>query len=434
MMSSIWRTAPMPEFPPLEGDAKTDVLVIGGGMTGILCARLLTDAGVDCMVVERNTVGSGVSGNSTAKITAQRGLFAAELMKKVGRDRAGRAAREWRAAAEQLAVMSSGADCDFHWADSCVYSRFDREILEREVEALGELGIYARLKEQLALPFRTVGGVVVPDQGAFHPLKFLGEISKDLPVREHTAVTGVEGHTVRTERGIVTAEKIIVATHFPFLDRMGGYFARLYQERAYVLALADVPTVGGMYIDAQPEGLTFRDWGEIVIVAGGGHRTGKPTRGWRPLREFAGRYWPEGNELAAWATQDCVTMDGLPYIGPYSGKEPHILVATGYQGWGMVGAMSAARILVEEVLGREHPCRDIFSPQRRMPIPKLAANGMEAALDMLTPLTRRCPHLGCALRYNSEEHTWDCPCHGSRFERDGKLIQGPAQRSLGNGM
>ena len=125
-------------------------------------------------------------------------------------------------------------------------------------------------------------------------------------------------------------------------------------------------------------------------------------------------------------------MDGLPYVGPYSGKEPHVLVATGYQGWGMVGAMSAARILVEEVLGREHPCRDIFSPQRKMPIPKLAANGMEAALDMLTPLPRRCPHLGCALRYNTEEHTWDCPCHGSRFTREGGLIQGPAQRSLGN--
>jgi glycine/D-amino acid oxidase-like deaminating enzyme len=411
---------------------KTDVLVIGGGMTGILCARLLTDAGVDCVVLEGNTVGSGVSGNSTAKITAQRGLFAAELIKKIGRDRAGRAAREWRAAAEQLAVMSSGVDCDFRWVDSCVYSRFDREILEREVEALEELGIYARLKEQLALPFRTVGGVVVPDQGTFHPLKFLGEISRGLAVRERTVVTGVEGHEVRTGRGTVTAEKIIVATHFPFLDRMGGYFARLYQERAYVLALADVPTVGGMYVDAQPGGLTFRDWGEVVIVAGGGHRTGKPTRGWRPLREFAGRYWPGGNEIAAWATQDCVTMDGLPYVGPYSGKEPHILVATGYQGWGMVGAMSAARILVEEVLGREHPCRDIFSPQRRMPIPKLAANGMEAALDMLTPLPRRCPHLGCALRYNAEEHTWDCPCHGSRFTREGSLIQGPAQRSLGN--
>ena len=430
MMNSIWRTAPMPEFSPLEGDGKTDVLVIGGGLTGILCARLLTDAGVDCMVAEARTVGNGVSGDTTAKITAQRGLFAASLVKKIGRDRASRAVKEWRAAAEQLAALSAGVNCEFRSVDSCVYSRFDREVLEREARVLEDLGIYARLKENLPLPFRTAGGVTMPDQGIFHPLKFLGEISKGLRIFEHTAVTGVEGHTARTERGTITAENIIVATHFPFLNWHGGYFARLYQERAYVLALAGVPTVGDIYIDARPDGFTFRDYGETVIVAGGGHRTGKPTRGWQPLREFVKRYWPTAKEVAAWATQDCVTMDELPYVGPYSGKVPHVLVATGYQGWGMVGAMSAARILTEQILGREHPCKDIFSPQRTMPIQKLAVNGMEAAMDMIVPLPKRCPHLGCALRYNSAEHTWDCPCHGSRFSKDGKLLHGPAQRSL----
>lgn len=430
MMTSVWRQTPMPRFAQLEGDHKTDVLIIGGGLTGILCARLLTDAGVDCLVAEAGRIGCGVTGDTTAKITAQRGLFAAGLIRKQGRDRAALALAEWRTAAKQLADMAAAADCEFRAADSCVYARFDREGLEEELRALEELGVYARWKENLPLPFRTAGGVVLPDQGVFHPLKFLGETARTLPVFEYSRVLTVEGHLALTARGSVTAERIVVATHFPFLNRYGGYFARLYQQRAYVLALEDVPTLGGIYVDAREEGFTFRDYGRGVIMAGGAHRTGKPTRGWQPLREFAGRYWPHAVERAAWATQDCRTPDGLPYIGAYSAKIPHVLVATGYEGWGMAGAMSAARILTEHLLGREHLCRELFSPRRPLPLPGLAANGMEAAMDLLTPLPKRCPHLGCALRYNTAEHTWDCPCHGSRFSEEGELLHGPAQRAL----
>jgi glycine/D-amino acid oxidase-like deaminating enzyme len=270
----------MTDFPRLEGDHKTDVLIIGGGMTGILCARVLTDAGVDCVVLEAERLGSGVTGDSTAKITAQRGMFAASLIRKLGKDRARLALEEWRGAAEQLMELAAGTACDFRPVDSCVYSRFDRDGLEQELRALEELGVYARLKEQLPLPFRTAGGVVMPRQGMFHPLKFLREISRDLRVFEHSRVTGMEGHLALTDGGSITAERIVVATHFPFLNRHGGYFARLYQERSYVLALEGAPTLGGMYVDAREEGFTFRDYGELVIVAGGGHRTGKPARGW----------------------------------------------------------------------------------------------------------------------------------------------------------
>ena len=430
MMTSIWRSAPMPRFPMLEGDIRTDVLIIGGGLTGILCARLLTDAGVNCMVAEAQGIGSGVTGDSTAKITAQRGLFAADLIRHEGRDRAHRIVSEWRAASEQLALLCSGLDCDFHTVDSCVFSRFDRELLDRELRALEALGVHPRFKQQIPLPFHTAGGVVFPDQGIFHPMKFLAEISRGLNIYEDTPVRSVDGHIAITDRGNITAERIIVATHFPFLNRHGAYFARLYQERAYVMALENAPTLGGIYIDANDKGMTFRDHGDTVILGSGGHRTGKTGKGWRPMRDFVRRWWPEANEIAAWATQDCMTMDGLPYIGPYSTAVPHILVATGYEKWGMTGSMSAARILTEHLLGREHPCADLFSPQRTLPLPKLAVNGMEAALDMLAPLPRRCPHLGCALRWNDREHTWDCPCHGSRFTSSGQLLEGPAQRSL----
>lgn len=430
MMTSIWRGTPMPSYPPLESDARTDVLIIGGGMTGILCARLLTDAGVDCMVVEARTIGSGVTGDTTAKITAQHGLFADELIRQLGRDRAHRVTAGRQAATEAFYRLCASMNCDFRPADSCVFSRFDREILDRELKALEDLGVSARFRQHLPLPFRTAGGVVFPGQAVFHPLKFMAEAAKGLDIREHTQVRTVDGHRAHTARGVITADRIIVATHFPFLNWHGGYFARLYQERSYALALEHAPTMGGMYLDADSKGLHFRDYGDTVIISGGGHRTGKANRNWRPLREFVRRYWPQAVETAAWATQDCMTMDGLPYVGPYSSKVPHVLVATGYEKWGMTGSMVAAQILTDHLMGREHPCSELFTPQRALPLPKLAVNGMEAAMDMLTPLPRRCPHMGCALRWNPAEHTWDCPCHGSRFTNSGQIIDGPAQHPL----
>ena len=430
MMTSIWRAVPLPRFPMLEGDRKTDVLIIGGGMTGILCARLLTDAGVDCMVAEARAIGSGITGDTTAKITAQHGLFAADLIRRLGRDRAHRIVQARQEAIERFSLLCRGLDCDFRTVDSCVYARFDREALERELRALEDLGVSARFRQQLPLPFRTAGGVVFPHQAVFHPLKFLGGTAKGLHIFEDSPVRALEGHRAVTDRGSVTAHHIIVATHFPFLNRHGGYFARLYQERSYVLALHGAPTVGGIYLDANSKGLNFRDCGSSVLLSGGGHRTGKAGSAWRPLRDFVKRYWPQATETASWATQDCMTMDGLPYVGAYSAQVPHVLVATGYEKWGMTGAMTAAQILTDHILGREHPCASLFTPQRSLPLPRLAVNGIEAALDMALPLPRRCPHLGCALRWNQAEHTWDCPCHGSRFTGSGQLLEGPAQHSL----
>ncbi len=430
-MTSIWRGVSMPTFPTLEGNLKIDVLVIGGGIAGILCAKLLTDAGVDCLTVEAGRVGEGVTGDTTAKITAQHGLFAADLIHQLGRDRAYRVVCAWREATQHFYQLCNGLDCDFRPADSCVYSRWDRELLERELTALESLGVPARFRQHLPLPFHVSGGVVFPGQAVFHPLKFIAAVSRNLNVRENTPVQTIDGHTAFTPRGKITADRIIVATHFPFLNWHGGYFTRLYQDRSYVLALDNAPTVGGMFMDADSQGLTFRDWGNLVILAGGGHRTGKAGKAWRPLREFVKRYWPQAREVAAWATQDCMTMDGLPYVGAYSGRVPHVLVATGFEKWGMTGAMTAAQLLTDHILGREHLCHQIFSPQRPMPLPQLAVNGMEAALDMLTPLPHRCPHMGCALRWNRMEHTWDCPCHGSRFTSSGSLLEGPAQRGLG---
>ena len=230
--------------------------------------------------------------------------------------------------------------------------------------------------------------------------------------------------------GRIWAEKVIVTTHFPFLNKHGSYFLKLYQRRSYVIALEHAANVDGMYIDEAEDGLSFRNHGNLLLVGGGGHRTGKQGGGWHELRNFAAKHYPQAIEKYHWATQDCMSLDGAPYIGPYSASTSGLYVATGFNKWGMTSSMVSAMILSDLVQEKEHPFAKVFSPSRSMFRPQLITNGWEAMVSLLTPTTRRCPHLGCALKWNSQEHTWDCPCHGSRFEEDGKRIDGPATGDL----
>lgn len=275
-MESLWeRTWKRTEFTRLEKDIKTDVLIIGGGMAGILCAYMLHHAGIPYVLAEAETICSGITKNTTAKITAQHGLIYDKLLRVFGTDRA----------------------------------------------------------------------------------------------------------------------------------------------RQY-------------YVDEAQDGMSFRNYKELLFVGGGDHRTGKKGGGWQVLRDFAQKHYPSAAEKYCWATQDCMTLDGVPYIGPYSASTSNLYVATGFNKWGMTSSMVSAMLLCDCIQGKDTPCAEVFSPSRTILRPQLVINGFEAAVHLLTPSTRRCPHLGCALKWNANEHTWDCPCHGSRFTQDGKRIDNPATGDL----
>lgn len=218
----------------------------------------------------------------------------------------------------------------------------------------------------------------------------------------------------------------MVATHFPFMNKHGGYFLKLYQQRAYVLALENAQDVGGMYIDEKQGGLSFRNQGELLLLGGNSQRTGKGRGGWKPLKDFAGAYYPGAVEISRWAAQDCMSLDGLPYIGLYSRARPNIYVATGFNKWGMTSSMVAARCLTHMLTGKGQAYGGIFDPRRGILHPQLLKNAAEAVISLLRPTAPRCPHMGCALKWNRQEQSWDCPCHGSRFTEDGELIDNPA--------
>lgn len=430
-MESVWRDiSAVPSFSSLDKDIKTDVLIIGGGIAGILTAYYLHNKGVDYTLVEKGRVLDGVTKNTTAKITFQHGLIYDKLLNNEGVEIARKYLLANKSALEKYTEMCRSIYCDFEMKDNYVYSVSDREKLENEMKALQQIGYNAELCEKLPLPLETVGAVKFPEQAQFNPLKFLSAVSKPLNIYEKTFVREMQGNTAVTDKGKIYADKVIVTTHFPFINKHGSYFVKMYQHRSYVTALENAQTVDGMYVDDAQKGMSFRNYGSLLLLGGGDHRTGKKGGNWAELRDFARKQYPDARERYFWATQDCMSLDGIPYIGQYSKSTENLYVASGFNKWGMTSAMVAAEILSDMVTDKTNEYAEVFNPSRSILKPQLLVNGFETAVSMLTPTVKRCPHLGCALKWNRAEHSWDCPCHGSRFTEDGKLLDNPANGNL----
>lgn len=429
MHTSIWEDSiKLPEFPKLQGDLKTDVLVIGGGICGLLCAYQLKQAGIDCALVEANRIASGVTAGTTAKITALHGLIYADLVKNFGLETAEKYYYVNQKAIADFAKIAKEAACDFEAKTAYTYSLQGQEKIEQEFSVLQRLGAKPEMQYASPLPIPFAAAVGLPNQGQFHPLKFLQAICKDLQIYEHTRVTEFTPKYVLCGKQKILANQIIVATHFPMLNKHGMYFLKLYQHRSYVLGIEGAPCPEGMYVDERDKGLSFRSHKGMLLLGGGGGRTGKPCGGWGELDRFRKRFYPESQVKFQWAAQDCISLDGMPLIGQYSPCTPNLYVATGFNKWGMTGSMAAANILTDMICSRRNECAHIFAPDRSIWKPQLAINCFESLTNFLYPTVRRCPHLGCALKWNKQERSWDCSCHGSRFAPDGKLLNNPANK------
>ncbi len=443
-VESVWTmTSGIKERQPLKENLSVDTAVIGGGIAGILTAALLGQMGIEVAVLEANRLFGGQTKNTTAKITLQHGMIYHKLIDRVGRQQAGLYMEANRAAIRQYKEMAEerGIDCQFRNCSSYLYTMEDEEALYREEEAAKSLGICAEYTTKTELPFQVKGALCFYDQAVFHPLLFLQKIAEGLTVYENTRVLKVEGHEVITDNYRVEAKNIVFATHYPFINVPGFYFLRMYQERSYVLALRNTKQMDHIYYGIDEDGLSFRKSGDILLLGGGSHRTGENKGGgkYRDLRLAAGKLFPQGREVAHWSAQDCMPADDIPYIGRYSAEYPYWYVASGFRKWGMTGSMAAAGILRDLIVSGKSRYEEVFTPQRlnlQAAAGKLAEQGAESVKGLgkgMFTAAPRCPHMGCALEWNPDELSWDCPCHGSRFDSEGRLLDNPAQADLGNG-
>lgn len=470
-MRSIWQeNITMPQREALQKDIRTQVAVIGGGMTGILLAQRLKKAGKAVVVLEADRVGGGQTAGTTAKITAQHGLIYRRLLKQYGMEKAKLyAAGHMRAidAYRQL-VNAHKINCDWKECNSYLYSRKQRADLEAEAMAAVTLGLPVFFSAITPLPFPVLGAVCMEKQAMFDPLSFLKALSADLKVYECTPVLKVENKRVITPKAVVTADFIVFACHFPFVDCPGHYYLRMHQERSLTLALEGAPPLKDMYYGTDKYDLTFRPYKDYLLVGGENYRTGAPVKDKYMALEGKARMWfPEGRVIARWSAQDCMPARDMPYIGRFSQSHLNWFVATGYKKWGMTTAMVAAELLCDMICSKENPMEDVYAPDETSfyELSRIAKDGCVALGSYLsyavpslkTPkkmqageggatgfmrgtyrdsnkylhnVTLRCPHRGCKLHWNKEEKTWECPCHGSRFDRRGKRISGPAQNDI----
>ncbi len=485
-------TTPETAYPPLSGEVAVDVAVIGAGITGLSVATLLKRAGVRVAVIEAGRVASGVTGYTTAKVTSLHGLVYAGLARDLGEERAGLYAEANQAAIERVAVLvhEDGIDCDFRRMAAYTYTEDPKRVvdIQAEAEAGLRLGLPASYVETTELPYPVRAAVRFGDQALFHPRKYCLALARSIPgdgshLFEMTRATDVEDGapcTVTTERGTVRAEHVVLATQLPFLDR-GGFFAKTYPSRSYALGIRiDGPVPDGMYLSAEEPARSVRPHpiGDdmLLILGGEGHKVGQDQdtrRRYAALEAWGREHFPLRGVDYRWSAQDYMPADGVPYIGRLTAGSERIHVATGFKKWGMTTGTVAGMIISDAILGRDNPWAALFDATRldlTHAAKTLIAENLDVAkrfvgdrLALLTapPLDELargegkivgvqgkriaayrdevgvvhavspvCGHLGCLVTWNSAETTWDCPCHGSRYDYDGRAIQGPTVRDL----
>ncbi|KUN90206.1 [Fe-S]-binding protein [Streptomyces bungoensis] len=492
---SYWlRTAPGPDHPVLSGDVDADVAVVGAGMAGLSTAHELARSGLRVVVLEAGRAAAGVTGHTTAKLTAQHTLVYDRLRRTRGPEGARLYARSQTEAIEHAAALVAelGIACEWETRDACTYVRDPERAdgLRAEADAAREAGLPASFTTETGLPFPVAGAVRVTGQAQFHPLKYLRALTADLLARggqvyEQTRVVGLtEGEPCRlaTEAGhTVTARDVVVATHYPIFDR-ALLFSRLSPRRELVVAgpLGPGPDPEGMYITPEENTRSVRTApygadGQRLLVVTGEHftpGTGDPAAGFDRLTAWAERHFPGVALEYAWATQDNASTDTVPLVGPLHPGARHAWVATGFGGWGLSGGIMAGLLLTALITGQTRPWQGLYDPRRLKSVlreaPSLLRTQAEVArhfvgdrlrppgsVDDLAPgdgavvragherlavhrdeegelhaVSARCTHLGCLVAFNRAERAWECPCHGSRFDVDGSVIQGPAVRPL----
>lgn len=461
---SIWQKnrEQMREFRMLDHPLEVDVCIIGGGITGISTAYYLSKEGLKVAVLEKDRICSKTSGGTTGKITSQHHLFYKYLIDSQSKEFAKKYLKANEKAIDEIEniVKTEKIDCDFERKSAFVFTKELGKLqgIQDEVEAAKSLGMKAKFTNEIEILGKVKGAIEFPNQAQFNPLKYVQGLSSCIlryggEIFEQTKVVEYEkngegyivtAQTDEKERKIV-AKNLVVATRYPIFNVPGFYFVKMYQELEYGIAIKTDITLNGMYVSSEVPTVSFRGYEEkgesYVLIVGNGHKTGEKTEnnGFKVLENFAKTYFPNGEIVNRWNAEDTIGLDKIPYIGEYSEVRENMYVATGFKKWGMTSSNVAANLIVDKMMGRPNPYEEIFDATRLEPIKnREEVKNMlkEVGENLIMPHLKNekgkkyCAHLGCEVTWNDVTKTWDCPCHGSRYEADGKLIEGPSVHDL----
>jgi len=491
---SYWRTGiEFPGYPSLGEDLNVDVVIVGGGITGITSAYLLVNEGLKVAVLEAGKLMNGTTGHTTAKITAQHDLIYDEFIHNLGRSKARLYYEANKEALDFIkkTVNEHGIDCDFSDQDAYLYATTIQcaKKVVKEAEAYEKLGIDGGLVDTIPFDIAIEKALVMKGQAQFHPTKYLLHLTKLIEdkgglIFENTVAVNIEtgeNPTVLTKEGPgVTAKHVLVCSHFPFYEGLGLYSTRMHADRSYALAVKTKKKFpGGMYISADEPNRSLRaveiNGEELVLIVGESHKTGQgieTMEHYKALESFGEEVFGLEEIVYRWSAQDLVTLDKLPYIGEITSGQPNILFATGFRKWGMSNGTAAAMLFKDMIVGKKNNFQELYKPARfyahpslknffkenanvvgqlikgKLDSPKTSPESLEngeGAVIMLDGhrkgaykddegklhiVDTTCTHIGCEVEWNNGDRTWDCPCHGSRFKHTGEVIEGPAEKPL----
>jgi glycine/D-amino acid oxidase-like deaminating enzyme/nitrite reductase/ring-hydroxylating ferredoxin subunit len=488
---SYWvASQPGSEFPTQSDDVAVDVAVVGAGIVGVVLAWLLKQEGLTVALLDARRPLQGTTGHTTAKLTSSHSVIYTHLVKSFGVDgariygEANEAGIDWVA----QRVSEGGIDCGFERRPNYVYTEQPEKVedLREEAKAATRAGLPASFETEIDLPFPVLGAVRFENQAQFHPRAFLLSLLGAIPgdgsqVFAHTPATGLDEDDpcrITTPHGTVTADAAVIATHMPVFDR-ALFFAKAHPYNSYVVAgsLNDAASPGGMYISSGGSTRSIRTIpttaSRLLLLSGAGHHVGSESdtsSRYRELVDFGRRWWGVTEYPYRWSTHDYVSIDKVPFIGRLRRTSNNVYVATGFGKWGMAAGVAAALLIQDHILGRPNPWAGFFDAQRvnvaqakdfvfenskvgahfflgRLPkTPSLddirpdsgavVTSGFQQVAayrdedGTLHRCSAVCTHLKCIVNWNDGDKTWDCPCHGSRYDRYGKVIHGPANRDL----
>ncbi len=390
-------------------------------------------------------------------------------------------------------IKENNIDCDFEKQSSFLYSTSkDEEIkLKNEFDAVSKINKEAKLRTDVKLPLETTSAIEFPNQAMFNPHKYINSladkiIEKDGDIFVNTTCYDIDNendmYICKTENNNIYAKNVVIATHYPFLNIPGFYFSKIYQSSSYVIAISLEGTewnkdFDGMYINIEKPIYSFRkvnfNGENLLLLGGGGHKTGEMQEkdiGYNPLIEAVKKWFPDCKIKYKWSANDCISLDKIPYIGEFSSLYPNIYVGTGFNKWGMTSSYVAGKIVSDKILEKENKYEDIFKATRtnffvnKDEVKNMVTDTLKAQVvdrvkeennskpekeegkiierngekigvyidenGKIFAVKPVCTHLGCILFWNKEDKTWDCPCHGSRFDYTGKQIENPAIKDL----
>lgn len=480
------------EFESIKNNINVSVCIIGGGFTGLSTAYYLSKY-LDVVVLEKDRICSHTSGNTTGKITSQHGLFYDYLKISQSKEYAKKYLQANEKAISNIEdiIKKENIDCDFEKEKAYVFTtkqtEFDKiKTEQRVVENLHE--VKNKVVKNISLPIETIGAIEFDNQAKFHPIKYAYGLAKGIlknngMIFESSKVDDIKKkngkYEIYVNNNKVIADYVVMATRYPIMKIPGYYFLKMYQSTSFAI-VADVKQelFDGMYISLETPTISFRTVKDgdkkLLLVVGYDYKTGSDDikDGYARLESVIRRMYPEAEILYKWSAEDCITLDKIPYIGEYSNMMPNVFVAAGFNKWGITSSNLAANIITDKILKRENEYEDLFKATRVEPIknrievgnmlkeagksivlskfkiPKNEEEKIKIGEGKIVNINNRkvgvykdregkiykvnpvCTHLGCELYFNNVDKVWECPCHGSKFSYEGKIIENPANKNL----